>query len=107
MSDVIIPMSSLSEPDSAISILGPKGENITSSVLERLKSVYPEFLDMRIKYPLFLPQFENTDVNNPTKMATAFNIPYLGKLPMDPNIMKSCEDGSSFVETYPESTAVA
>ena len=57
---------------------------------------------MQIQLPLFIQD----KANNPTKMAEAYDIPYLGKLPMDPNIMKSCEDGSSFIENYPTSTAV-
>ena len=38
-------------------------------------------------------------------MAAKFDVPYLGNLPMDPNMMKSCEDGYSFLELYPESAA--
>ena len=107
MSDLMIPMSSLLEPNAAMAIVGTQGECITSEVLEKMKSVYPEFLEMNIKFPLFLPQHENSNVNNPVKMAAAYNIPYLGKLPMDPNMMKSCEEGASFVENYPESFAIA
>lgn len=38
-------------------------------------------------------------------MARKFNIPYLGKLPMDPNMMRSCEEGKCFLEYFPQSTA--
>lgn len=38
-------------------------------------------------------------------MAEHYGIPFLGCLSMDPNMMKSCEAGKSFLETYPNSTA--
>jgi Flp pilus assembly CpaE family ATPase len=43
----------------------------------------------------------------PRGMADKFNVPYLGKLPLDPNLLKSCEDGVSFVEKYPSSPAAS
>lgn len=30
-----------------------------------------------------------------------------GKLPMDPNMMRACEEGKSFLEAYPHSVAAA
>ena len=106
MSDVMIPMSSLLEPNSSIAIVGSNDQCVTPEVIEKMKTVFPEFMEMKIKFPLFLPQYENIDVNNPVKMAATFGVPYLGKLPMDPNMMKCCEEGSSFVESYPTSAAV-
>ena len=44
-------------------------------------------------------------INTPAEMARQFNVPYLGKLPMDPNMMNACEKGVSFLDTYPTSTA--
>lgn len=38
-------------------------------------------------------------------MAKRFNVPYLGKLPMDPNMMRSCEEGKCFLEIFPSSVA--
>ena len=40
-------------------------------------------------------------------MAERFKCPYLGKLPLDKNLLKACEEGSSFVENYPESPAAS
>ena len=68
----------------------------------RLKISYPEFFDLRIQYPLF----KQDSANNPVAMASSFGLPYLGKLPMDPNILKSCEEGKSFVDQCPLSVAV-
>jgi hypothetical protein len=39
-------------------------------------------------------------------MAAAFGVPYLGRLPMDPNMMKACDSGYGFVEAFPTSIAV-
>mgnify|MGYP000415497129 CR=1 FL=1 len=40
-------------------------------------------------------------------MAEKFVVPYLGKLPLDPNLLKACEEGSSFVDKYPSSPATS
>lgn len=45
--------------------------------------------------------------NNPRGMAERFQVPYLGKLPMDPNMMRACEEGKSFLEHFPHSAAAA
>ncbi len=45
--------------------------------------------------------------NTPQGMAQRFDVPYLGKLPMDPNMMRACEEGKSFLEAYPGSVAAA
>ncbi|KAK9764342.1 cytosolic Fe-S cluster assembly factor nbp35 [Basidiobolus ranarum] len=39
------------------------------------------------------------------QMAIQCDIPYLGSIPLDPRIGKSCDHGVSFVEEYPESPA--
>jgi len=43
--------------------------------------------------------------NTPQGMAQRFKVPYLGKLPMDPNMMRACEEGKSFLEMFPTSLA--
>jgi len=40
-------------------------------------------------------------------MAAKFNVPYLGKLPMDHNMLRACEEGRSVVDAYPDSLVVA
>ena len=34
-------------------------------------------------------------------------VPYLGRLPMDSNLMHSCENGLGFLQTFPHSPAAA
>lgn len=43
--------------------------------------------------------------NTPAGMAEKFNVPFLGRLPMDPNLMRACDEGKSFLENFPESPA--
>jgi hypothetical protein len=38
-------------------------------------------------------------------MAKAFNVPFLGRLPLDDKMTTACEDGVSFLEEYPQSSA--
>ena len=40
-------------------------------------------------------------------MAKAFNVPFLGRLPLDEKMTKSCEEGVSFLEEYPDSVAAS
>ncbi|KAF9984863.1 cytosolic Fe-S cluster assembly factor nbp35 [Mortierella antarctica] len=39
------------------------------------------------------------------KMAADTNVPFLGSIPLDPRIGKSCDQGLSFLEEYPDSPA--
>lgn len=74
----------------------------TSDVLSLLREKCPEVLSMIAATDVF-----PTSGTGPKGMADKFNVPYLGKLPLDPNLLKSCEDGVSFVDTYPSSPATS
>lgn len=39
-------------------------------------------------------------------MAEKFGVPFLGMLPMDPNLLISCDEGVSFAEKFPRSPAI-
>ena len=41
----------------------------------------------------------------PELMAEKFDVPYLGKLPLDPNLTRACEAGESFLQKFPSSSA--
>lgn len=43
--------------------------------------------------------------DNPESMARRYNVPYLGRLPMDSNLLRACEEGVSFLDAYPDSVA--
>jgi Mrp family chromosome partitioning ATPase len=40
-------------------------------------------------------------------MATEMNVPFLGRIPIDPQIVDACDSGQPYLETYRESQAVA
>ncbi len=87
-------VSSSSSPSSS----SPK--DCTNDVLSLLREKCPEVLSMIASADVFPPTGFG-----PRGMASKFNVPYLGKLPLDPNLLKACEDGKCFVETYPTSPA--
>mmetsp|Transcript_30480 Transcript_30480/g.61419 ORF Transcript_30480/g.61419 Transcript_30480/m.61419 type:complete len:387 (-) Transcript_30480:162-1322(-) len=74
----------------------------TSRAMEMLKEKCPEVLSMMAAAEVFPPSGFG-----PKGMAEKFNVPYLGKLPLDPNLLKSCEEGVSFVDTYGSSPAAS
>ena len=39
-------------------------------------------------------------------MSADMKAPFLGSIPLDPNLLQSCEDGKCFIENYPNSAAV-
>ena len=38
-------------------------------------------------------------------MCLDMNVPFLGKIPLDPLIGKCCDEGKSFIKEYPDSLA--
>jgi len=41
-----------------------------------------------------------------SSMSTEMKVPFLGSLPLDPNLLQACEEGKAFLEAYPMSQAV-
>ncbi|KAL7443782.1 hypothetical protein ACHAXH_009591 [Discostella pseudostelligera] len=78
----------------------PPSIDCTNDVLSLLREKCPEVLSMIASADVFPPTGFG-----PRGMAAKFNVPYLGKLPLDPNLLKACEDGTCFVEKYPISPA--
>ena len=77
-------------------------EDCTNDVLSMLREKCPEVLSMVAATDVF-----TTSGLGPKGMADKFNVPYLGKLPLDQNLLKACEDGTSFVDKYPSSPAAS
>ncbi len=69
----------------------------------RLQTTCPDVLELFIQSNLFKPTSQSA--NNPKAMADKFNVPYFGSIPMDPNMMAACEEGRSFLEVFPASSA--
>jgi Mrp family chromosome partitioning ATPase len=76
-------------------------EDCTQQVMSILNEKCPEVLSMMITTDIF-----PSSGLGPQGMASQYNVPYLGKLPLDPNLLKACEEGASFVEKYSTSPAV-
>ncbi|KAL3826835.1 hypothetical protein ACHAXA_005677 [Cyclostephanos tholiformis] len=83
-------------------IMGGTSSDCTNDVLDLLREKCPEVLSMIASADVFPPSG-----NGPRGMAEKFNVPYLGRLPLDPNLLKACEDGVSFVDRYPTSPAAS
>jgi NUBPL iron-transfer P-loop NTPase len=87
----------------------------------RIRASCPEIMDLFLQAPLFQPTgtasvatgngttttatTTATATATPESMANKFGVPYLGKLPMDPNMMNACEQGVSFLQAYTNSIA--
>jgi len=37
------------------------------------------------------------------KLSIDFDIPFLGKIPLDPDVMNACENGKSILKEFPDS----
>lgn len=119
MSGISLPLSQLLAPSSNMRLTNSRGEDMTDSVILRLKEVCPELLELNLITPFFTTSDSSTNPNSsnsqddplntfsntPFNMTKKFQIPYLGKIPMDSNMTKACEEGYSFSAVH--STSVA
>jgi len=107
MSDIRIPFSVIGQPNSGVRMVDQNGNDVSELIMERVRMMCPELLSVRLESDLFkLPEnSSSSSVNTPAGMAKVFNVPFLGRLPMDPNMMRACEEGKSFLEAYPNSSA--
>jgi len=76
-------------------------EDKTAAVLAALQQIDPSLLDCLVEAEVF-PAFGS----GPQGMAAAFDVPFLGKLPLDPDLLRACEEGVSLAEKAPQSPAV-
>jgi len=96
---VVENMSQLHVPVSNLTFCDSKGNDTTEAVKKALEEKAPELLSMVAQTHVF-PQFGA----GPEGMAETFGVPFLGKIPLDSNFLRACEDGKGFVEAFPEST---
>jgi Mrp family chromosome partitioning ATPase len=103
MADIRIPLHEIShQQDSIYRLLSSSGADVTESIMEKIKSNVPELMDCVLQARIY---GDGSNGNNPAAMAAKFGVPYLGKIPMDPNLMQACEKGESFIELFPASAA--
>lgn len=67
----------------------------TDYALELIRTRCPELSRLKLSTPLF-----KRSGAGPRGMAEAFGVPYLGKIPLDPNLLDCCERGVCFAEQY-------
>ena len=78
---------------------------LDTTALQSLVAQCPQLAELSLTSSLYNSREEGT--NNPERMAEQFQVPYLGRLPMDPNLTKACESGQSFMEAFEGSTGAA
>ena len=67
----------------------------TEYAMNLIQQKCPELLDLQIGTNVF-PR----SGAGPKGMAEKFNVPFLGSIPLDPNLLKACEEGRCFVDDY-------
>jgi len=75
----------------------------TAEIMKLIQSRCPELLDVTVNSNLFPPP---TIGGGAKAMTQKFKVPYLGCLPMDPNLLKACDEGLCFVESFDYSPAI-
>jgi Mrp family chromosome partitioning ATPase len=76
------------------------GVDCTESILQTLKDKCPEVLEAVASSQLFSVSHGGVE-----RMATDYNVPFWGRLPLDPNLLEACENGKCFVDARPEAKA--
>jgi Mrp family chromosome partitioning ATPase len=74
------------------------GTDCTQAMLAKLKEMCPEVLEKVVT-----ANIHPVSGGGPKKMAEAYNVPFWGSLPMDPDLLECCEDGQAYVEKFPAS----
>eukprot|EP01038_Epipyxis_sp_PR26KG_P010092 gene10092-13564_t len=105
MADLRIPLNSLLLPNSGVKLVDANGNDVTDIMTQRIRSLCPELLATSLQSNLFKPPENGQIQTTPADMARNFGVPFLGKLPMDPNMMFACENGKSFLQHFPTSVA--
>jgi Mrp family chromosome partitioning ATPase len=85
---------------SDLTFLQPDGTNVTGDVLEKIRETCPEVLNLLASSDVF-----PSSGTGPEGMAKNYGLPYWGKMPLDSDLLKSCEVGSCFVDEFPDSLA--
>ena len=79
---------------------GTSDEHISTVQYLQKAASCPEALEVLVQADIF-----PTTGGGPQAMAEQYQVPYWGILPLDPNLLLSCEQGKVFVEEYPNSPA--
>eukprot|EP00904_Undaria_pinnatifida_P006265 jgi/Undpi1/2769/HiC_scaffold_14.g06146.m1 len=94
MSGLTVPVAGLSFVDRA------SGEDKTEAARAIMQEKAPELLELMAQTTVFAPFGKG-----PRGMAESYGVPFLGAIPMDPNLLKACEEGEAFTTEYKDSPA--
>lgn len=75
-----------------------EGADRSDEALSLIQNNCPQLLDMIVSTHIF-----PVSGRGPKGMAEQFDVPYLGFLPLDPNLLMCCDQGRCFVSTCPNS----
>jgi hypothetical protein len=124
MAEIRVPLSQLapadaqadSDPNSPRLLDSTTGLPISSEEISRIFNECPRLRALSLAMPVFAKPSDDDGssssssssgncLNTPRKMAEQYGAPYLGALPLDPNMTRACELGQSFVDAFPLSPA--
>jgi Mrp family chromosome partitioning ATPase len=78
------------------------GVDCTATIIQKLHESCPEAFGCIVNAEIFAPYKGGAE-----RMATELGLPFWGRLPLDPKLLKACEEGKPFVTLHPESVASA
>ncbi|GBG25714.1 Cytosolic Fe-S cluster assembly factor NBP35 [Hondaea fermentalgiana] len=90
---VVENMAQMRLPVNSLRFVSANGDEQTETALAALQEKYPELLNMDIALDVF-----PAAGGGPKGMAAKFGVPYLGSLPMDPNLQSAAETGKPVLE---------
>ena len=93
-------MSSYQTQLSRCSFSNAEGVDCTSNVLASIREKCPELLDLLVSSDIF-----STTHGGAERMASDYGAPFWGRLPLDPDLLKACEDGNAFCEIKKDAVA--
>lgn len=88
---VVENMSGLLTPITKQQYRDSEGRDVTEATLAMMKERCPELLQLSTFTEVFPCANGGAEA-----MAASFNVPFLGKVPLDPEITKACEKGASY-----------
>ncbi|TDH67404.1 hypothetical protein CCR75_000405 [Bremia lactucae] len=83
-----------------VKFIDDNGNDKTAAFLTLLQAKAPELLQHSVQMEVFPASNGGGEA-----MAKKFQVPFLGRLPLDDKLTGACEEGVSFLEDYPDSVA--
>lgn len=96
-------MGPLQIPLSGLHFTDATGADCTQQALAMISERAPELLTLTASADVFSSSAGGG--GGVQAMAAKFGVPFIGGLPLDPNLLRACEEGVGFTETYPNSAA--